>query len=101
MLRAIISIFFLFSTIGLSNSTPTLTSTVAERGVLDVTGLTWKDSDSLNLKGQWRFYWQKLVTVDDLRNNNLGEPDSYPNSLLWNRHKNLGLTVPLLTLPLL
>lgn len=39
----------------------------AQKGFCDLTLETWEHRDSLKLGGEWEFYWQQVLTPDDLR----------------------------------
>ena len=37
----------------------------AEKGVIDLSGISLEETGEINLDGQWEFYWSELLTPSD------------------------------------
>ncbi len=77
--------FFLFATI----NTKADTLPIAKKGVLDLRK-TDLSSTTINMRGEWAFYWHQLVTPDSINSNTAFT--EYPN--LWNDTKLNGVQLP-------
>ena len=56
-----------FTVLVLQNPLPGLAQpAIAEKGELDLSEWDWKDRPLLNLKGEWEFYWNQLLTPSDI-----------------------------------
>lgn len=65
-----------------------------EQGILDLSGWHPVQNGLVSLNGQWEFYWQKLFTYDDFKNNNV-KPDLFAKTPeVWNRYKVDSVNLP-------
>ncbi len=68
----------------------------AEKGVLDLTAWNFKGKGTLNLDGEWEFYWNQLLDYDDFYGGNKEyRPDGYfsvPST--WNKYEIDGRELP-------
>ena len=76
-----------------------LTSNKAEKpspreGILDLSGWDPARNALFNLNGEWEFYWQKLLSYNELHDNNLKPdlPAKVPK--VWNSYKISGESLP-------
>jgi serine phosphatase RsbU (regulator of sigma subunit) len=67
-----ISGFFLVLTIILASCAPS-NEPVAINGVLDVSKRPFQKNDIIELKGEWEFYWLKLLGPEDFKSNQTGK----------------------------
>ena len=44
------------------------------KGVMDLRGIEKKDRISLNLNGQWEFYWNRMLYPNDFKNGSPSVP---------------------------
>lgn len=72
--RIFITQFFLF-TLSL-NLNAGESSPLAEKGIMDLRGITNPDHFMVNLNGEWEFYWKKLLRPYDFKNNKI-KPDYF------------------------
>ena len=42
---------------------------VAGKGILDLTRIEWQNNATVELSGQWEFYWQELLSPSDFKHN--------------------------------
>jgi hypothetical protein len=70
------------------------TQSPIKSGVLDIQHLTLGTDSSLNLDGQWNFYWNRFVTDQEIENGN-AKPDVIANAPApWNNYKINGKNLP-------
>ena len=77
---------------GCSASTESKTSAGASRGTLDLTDWDFENDGIISLDGQWEFYWDKLLSDNDIMT---ATPDLYvevPNS--WTKYTLNGTNLP-------
>jgi two-component system, sensor histidine kinase ChiS len=61
---------------------------IAVNGKLDLSQWNFEEDGSINLNGQWEFYWNKLLEPTDFENSNLfPEEASFKIPGRWNGHK--------------
>lgn len=56
----------------------------AENGTIDIRAWDFENKGSINLNGQWDFYWKALYTPNDLKNNKSLKKLSYNVPGYWN-----------------
>ncbi|QGT98698.1 Serine phosphatase RsbU, regulator of sigma subunit [Candidatus Syntrophocurvum alkaliphilum] len=56
-------------------------------GLLDLTNWDFKQDGVLSLDGQWEFYWQELLTPDDLNKTNVIATEYINVPMSWNKQK--------------
>ncbi len=67
----------------------------AEQGVIDLTHCNFEKQDSVQLEGQWEFYWKQLLEPADFSSQHSLAPPSYmfiPG--FWNKHEIDGKKLP-------
>ena len=63
----IISFFFLSCSEREKNTIP-----VAVKGAIDISNWDFEKNGNLSLNGEWEFYWNKLLTPDEINRHNPG-----------------------------
>lgn len=64
----------------------------AEHGILDLTGWDLKNNQTVNLDGEWEFYWNAFLNYTELQKAN---PDTYVNvPSTWNEYAVNGQSLP-------
>ena len=56
-----------------SKKTSKIEIPIAKKGVLDIRGWNFEKNGSIQLKGEWEMYWNKLYTPEDFKNNTLDQ----------------------------
>jgi|GEM_PF-796246 len=69
----IATISFMIFTIKWMSSSST---TFVDNGKADLSGLDFSDNNEVALKGQWEFYWDRLLTAQDFNSENKPQIDS-------------------------
>lgn len=84
--------FVLFSMISYGSDSGGKTLPI-ENGIIDISDWYENNEDILMLNGKWAFYWNKLVTYQDIQN--AEEPDLYPTvPKVWNKYLIDGKSLP-------
>ena len=66
---------------------------LAENGVLDIQNIELSDTDPIPLSGEWQFYWQQLLTPDEIDNSNASvELTHIPQ--IWNNSSKNSVQLP-------
>ena len=50
---------------------------MAEKGVLDLTSWDFDRNGSVELNGEWAFYWRQLLSPDDFSSDNIPDKASF------------------------
>ena len=82
---------FLFLLTNISSASAQLK---ADKGSINISGIDLQNSAPLELNGEWEFYWNKLLTIEDFRNNNNNNivPDYLQVPLVWNDQQTVART---------
>lgn len=97
--KILLSIFILATAVSLFEGALKLTDgkvekTSFQQGVLDLSGWGSAQNELINLNGEWEFYWQRLLTYDDLNGSNI-KPDLLAEvPEVWNSYKINGKNLP-------
>ncbi len=59
--------FVFISSLGCNNND--IEAPVAKKGVLDLRNWNFKQNGNVKLKGEWEFYWKKLISPEDFKKN--------------------------------
>ncbi|PKM49302.1 MAG: histidine kinase [Firmicutes bacterium HGW-Firmicutes-7] len=82
----LITSFFLFTGL-VKQVSDKIEKPLPYKGILDLSNWNPSQKGLINLNGDWEFYWQRLLTYDDLQNNNL-KPDLLAEvPKVWNSYK--------------
>jgi hypothetical protein len=82
-----IPIFVLISAFTI-NYADTTNKPEAVNGTLDLTDWDWEQNGTIDLNGQWEFYWQELLTPEDFKAANVSKKKDFitlPGA--WNKYK--------------
>ncbi|MEQ8523323.1 ATP-binding protein [Gracilimonas sp.] len=82
-LYSIVCIWVLF----LLYSTPSIGQPLAERGVIDLSVVDFQEQKSIQLNGEWGFYWKKLVPPEKVNIDSSTSFVDFPH--LWNEDPEL------------
>lgn len=64
---------------------------IAEKGIIDFTGVDFARTGALKLDGEWEFYWKKLYSPDDFKKERPPVPDGYYQvPLFWTGYHDRG-----------
>ena len=56
---------------------PSPAQPLAKQGYLDLSGWNFDKNGSVNLDGQWEFYWDRLIEPSELESGSIPNPDGY------------------------
>lgn len=91
LIFALILMFFLVP--GVSKAQESSQPPRAEKGILDLTDWNWGDNESLPLAGEWKFYWNKLLEPESIKEESV--PDLYEEvPKVWTRYSMNGKSLP-------
>lgn len=66
-------------------------SITANSGVIDLKNWNFDADGNINLDGKWQFYWNKLLSPKDLKNNFVKATGYYPVPMYWTKYEGLHL----------
>jgi len=59
----------------------------AKSGIIDLTNLDFEKNISVNLNGDWEFYWQQLLNPEDFKKESQNIPLYFNAPNMWNNYK--------------
>jgi len=83
ILHIIFLIFICFAQFACKKNSSSTKNYYAEKGFLDLSDYHFQNNETIELKGDWEFYWQKLYSPGDLTRDSLVKI-YLPFSTLWN-----------------
>lgn len=66
-------------------------SLTANNGVINLKNWNFNVDGSINLDGKWQFYWNKLLSPQDLKNDSIKATGYYPVPMYWTKYEGLNL----------
>lgn len=66
-------------------------SLTANNGIMNLKDWNFDVDGSINLDGKWQFYWNKLLSPQDLKNASIKATGYYPVPMYWTKYEGLNL----------
>lgn len=89
ILRAVLSIFILFTTSAFADTSPRLV-----KGIIDLRSFDFSGSDTARLRGEYMFYWNRFVTCEELSSGEWEKGETFIGPRQWNRINATGKSYP-------
>ena len=64
----------------------------AQKGILDLTNVSFQETEIVNLDGDWDFYWKKFLSYEEILENKK-KPDLYDQAFKTQFHRKMNFVI--------